>query len=283
MTNAGIGTIPIPDIQIGDRARRDAGDLTDLKKSISEISLLQPIGLGPGNQLLYGFRRLQACKQLGWTDISYVRPLDRDDALAYLMAERDENTCRKPMTPSELVALGRRIEELERPKARENLREGGRRGGQSLGSAEPRLEPISTDKKVGEVLGISQSTYKRLKQVDRAKQDDDPDIAQLAQRIQHELDEELISPRAAAETIREAKRDSATPLPTKPLSGHQPNHLKILTNVVNTLSGIAVVLNDIKQVNDTVTASEAQRIISELDEHIQPIKRVRTLLKGCIQ
>jgi len=34
-----------------------------------------------------------------------------------LRAERDENQCRKDFTPSELAALGRQLEELERPKA----------------------------------------------------------------------------------------------------------------------------------------------------------------------
>jgi hypothetical protein len=50
------------------------------------------------------------------------------DATAELVAERDENTCRKALTASELVMLGRRLDELERPKARENLREGGQAG-----------------------------------------------------------------------------------------------------------------------------------------------------------
>lgn len=38
---------------------------------------------------------------------------------ALLEAERDENTCRLDMKPSEKVALGLALEELEKPKARE--------------------------------------------------------------------------------------------------------------------------------------------------------------------
>jgi hypothetical protein len=41
------------------------------------------------------------------------------DAALLLQAERDENTCRKDFTPSEAVAIGKELEELERPKAAE--------------------------------------------------------------------------------------------------------------------------------------------------------------------
>jgi hypothetical protein len=45
-------------------------------------------------------------------------------AVTLLKAERDENTCRKDMTASELITLGRQIEALERPLATERRREG---------------------------------------------------------------------------------------------------------------------------------------------------------------
>lgn len=43
-----------------------------------------------------------------------------------MIAERDENTCRKDFTPSEMVALAERLEELERPKAAERKADAGR-------------------------------------------------------------------------------------------------------------------------------------------------------------
>lgn len=43
---------------------------------------------------------------------------------ALLEAERDENTCRLDMKPSEKVALGLALEELERPKAEARERAG---------------------------------------------------------------------------------------------------------------------------------------------------------------
>jgi ParB family chromosome partitioning protein len=40
-----------------------------------------------------------------------------DELAAKLKAERDENTCRMPFTPSEAVAIGKAIEAAEKPKA----------------------------------------------------------------------------------------------------------------------------------------------------------------------
>jgi hypothetical protein len=94
-----------------------------------------------------------------------------------LLAERDENTCRKDFAPSELLALGRQLEELERPKATERQREGGRLGASitnhGLGSMEPKPSQTRTDEVVGEALGISRGTYLRLKTVDDATSRDD--------------------------------------------------------------------------------------------------------------
>jgi len=44
------------------------------------------------------------------------------DVLIALQAERDENTCRKELAPTEAVAIGERIEAIERPKAEERAR-----------------------------------------------------------------------------------------------------------------------------------------------------------------
>ncbi|KCM57540.1 prophage PhiRv1 protein [Mycobacterium tuberculosis BTB03-012] len=69
-------------------------------------------------------------------------------------------------------AAGRRIAELERPKAKERQREGGRLGASitnaGFGPMEPKPSQRHTDKEVGAALGISAGTYKRLKRIDNA-------------------------------------------------------------------------------------------------------------------
>jgi hypothetical protein len=55
----------VADITIGERHRRDMGDLDGLAASIAEIGLLNPITIDENGCLLAGARRLAACKQLG--------------------------------------------------------------------------------------------------------------------------------------------------------------------------------------------------------------------------
>lgn len=60
----------ITDIKIGNRFRKDLGDIQTLANSIQEIGLLQPIVVNQNNELIAGQRRLEACgKILGWTEI----------------------------------------------------------------------------------------------------------------------------------------------------------------------------------------------------------------------
>src|SRR5207249_4059985 len=104
----------ITDVIVGPRVRRDVGDLTALAASIREHGLLHPIVITPQGRLVAGFRRLEACRQLGWTEVG-VHVVELDDLLR---AEHDENTLRKDFTPSEAVAIARALEEREREQAK---------------------------------------------------------------------------------------------------------------------------------------------------------------------
>ncbi|MBL7487132.1 ParB N-terminal domain-containing protein, partial [Frankia sp. AgW1.1] len=118
------------DVIVKDRFRRDLGDLSNLVESIGKIGLLHPPTVRPDNVLLAGERRLRAWQRLyGDSNPIPVRVVSTlTDARSLLVAERDENTCRKEMALSELVALGEALRELEQPKAKERMREGGARG-----------------------------------------------------------------------------------------------------------------------------------------------------------
>lgn len=183
--------VRIEDVVIGERARKDYGDLTDLIESIRQHGLLQPIGVLPGNRLLFGGRRLEACRRLGWESIPYTRPHTQDHALALLKAERDENTCRKPMTLSELVELGRRIEAMERPAARERQAHGMTAPGRNA-PARPResVGDNDTRRKVDKALGVSGGTYERAKHVlDLAEDESAPEgVRQAAREAAAEMD-----------------------------------------------------------------------------------------------
>ncbi len=165
-------TVPIAEIKIGKRCRRDLGDIEGLAKSIEELGLLHPIVLAPDNTLIVGLRRVEACRSLGWEAIpaTVASSLDGFDRL--LKAQCEENTCRKALTPEEAVAMGRLIEAAYRPKARAAQRAGGgdKRSVQTrpLGVSCPkrsRDESARTTAVAARAVGMSRRTYEQAREV----------------------------------------------------------------------------------------------------------------------
>lgn len=290
-------TIPVADVVVGERARREYGDLTSLMDSIREHGLLQPIGLSPGNHLLFGGRRLEAVKRLGLLDVPVTRPETRTDVLSLLKAERDENTCRKDMTPEELVDLGLRIEEMERPKARDRQAEGQRAGGfarhaSASGSTEPKAENGRTNEVVSEALGLSTPTYKRMKHVVTTARNEDeaPEVREAAKSVLTSMNAGEIGAAAAYRRVRESRngRDAqreegtvaTTPQPA-PASrpGPKQKHSDRLERITNTLSGVQIAADEITELDDSLTKEEAARAMSDLSRQIRSLNRIKNLLK----
>lgn len=165
--------VHIESVRVVGRHRYALGNLDELAKSIADVSLLNPITLTRDSRLVAGHRRLEACRRLGWSEIP-VRFIDSlDDAAKLLRAERDENTCRKEMLPSELASLGEALYALESESARDRVREAADRGRATrhgLGSGEvsgAQTEEVTGDArdKVGEALGFSGRTFTELRNV----------------------------------------------------------------------------------------------------------------------
>lgn len=157
----------ISEITRGVRHRKDMGDIDALAESIKSIGLLQPVVVDSNGKLVSGERRLRAAKLLKWDDIP-VHVVDGiDGAMQRLCAERDENTCRKAFTVTEAVALGKSLEKLERPKAKERQGSPGKpRTTQNDCSGNlPEQSRGQTRDKVGAALGMSGSTYEHAKAV----------------------------------------------------------------------------------------------------------------------
>ena len=56
--------VKIADIELGERHRKDMGNLQALAKSIELHGLLQPIGVTPDKQLVFGERRIRAVQEI---------------------------------------------------------------------------------------------------------------------------------------------------------------------------------------------------------------------------
>lgn len=114
--------IDIDKIVVGDRIRRDFGDIQELADDIRENGLINPPTINKEYVLLAGERRLRACRLLGWTQIE-VHMLDTRDEVHDLAVEMSENNLRRNFTGSELAAGIRRQMELETAKAKERMQD----------------------------------------------------------------------------------------------------------------------------------------------------------------
>ncbi|WP_439627644.1 ParB N-terminal domain-containing protein [Gemmata sp.] len=193
--------VRIGDVRIGDRVRKDLGDLAALAESM-RTGLLQPIGLGPDMELIFGERRLRAAERLGWTDIPALIFLNLDDAVSQARAERDENHCRKQFEPTELVEAGRRLEALERPAAAARQRDLGRSHGPPSGNLpEGGSKKGDVRDKVGDALGVSGKKYEMGKRVVEAAEADPDRFGDLPAK----MDETSVA--AAYQLLKERQAD----------------------------------------------------------------------------
>lgn len=106
--------VPIKEIKIKKRVRRDLGNLEDLKDSLRTYGLLNPITLNRKYELIAGERRLTAAKELGWTNIQ-ANIVDNLTDIEQLEMEIEENNQRKEFTNEELLEGYRRLERLRNP------------------------------------------------------------------------------------------------------------------------------------------------------------------------
>ncbi len=102
----------INSIVIGERHRRDAGDLKPLMDSMKRVGLLQPVTITPDGYLICGYRRLEAAKRLGWSILRVWVRSGISDEMTRLLAERDENATHKPLSMMEATALYKEMKAL---------------------------------------------------------------------------------------------------------------------------------------------------------------------------
>ena len=106
--------IPVKEIIVKNRIRKNLGDLTSLMESISKYGLMNPVVINSKKELIAGHRRLESCKRLGWESIQ-VRIVTSIDEPSKLEMEIDENLHRKSLSPDELAEAYLRLERLREP------------------------------------------------------------------------------------------------------------------------------------------------------------------------
>lgn len=110
----------IKDIKIANRYRKDMGNLQELAESIKEQGLLQSIGVTENNELVFGERRIEACKILGYETIE-ARIVN---VTSIVEGELTENEIRKQFNIQEKIEIGKVVENVlgERQGQRNDLK-----------------------------------------------------------------------------------------------------------------------------------------------------------------
>jgi DNA modification methylase len=179
----------IDDIRVGARRRKDLGDIDALAESIARLGLLQPIVVRSDNSLVAGERRLTAHRKLGLDRITVHVADGLEDELRFLEAERDENTCRKPLAPSELVDTARRIEALALTQSRANQKASRFRGREPGGSPIigpgnfPAPKQQTRDRIAAALGGISGRTLEKARRIVDAAEADPARYGRLVEEM----------------------------------------------------------------------------------------------------
>ena len=167
--------IAIYQIKVGSRFRKDLGNVDDLVESIREVGLLHPIVVDAKNNLIAGDRRLQACTRLGMKTIeATVVDLDDDQVLR---AQDDENTVRKPFTPTEARAIRDARLAREKEKAKERVVDAHAQPGKVSPASKGRAKD-----KAAEGTGYSSKTLDKVAEVEAAAIAD-PELAPIVEEM----------------------------------------------------------------------------------------------------
>jgi ParB family transcriptional regulator, chromosome partitioning protein len=98
--------VPIDSIKIGNRFRKDLGDIALLAEDIKEIGLLHPIVINHKRELICGLRRIEAFKTLGKS----VIPAHIINLNDIVKGEISENIQRKDFSWDEIIQIKKAVE-----------------------------------------------------------------------------------------------------------------------------------------------------------------------------
>ncbi|WP_339307631.1 ParB N-terminal domain-containing protein [Paenibacillus sp. FSL R5-0519] len=190
-------------IKVSDRIRKDFGGIEELAKDIEQNGLINPIVVTPDYQLIAGERRLRAHQYLGRKEV-VVRVMEISDFEHQLRLEISENEHRKEFTFSERVEWAKRLEDVERIKAKERMA-----GGKEIVPEQP----------TGQVRDIvaEQAGFGSGKTYDKAKFIMENATAEIIQQ----LDEGIISTHKAFTETKERLEAAVREAETRALQAEQ--------------------------------------------------------------
>lgn len=156
---------------VGRLRTTDQKQVDALKASIGEVGLLNPITVYPkqiyrnsilvdGYGLIAGAHRLEAARQLGWTEIE-ANVLDLQDANDRIIAECDENLCGTSLTPAERAFFTEQRKKAYEAKHQETKHGGDRRSAEVSSGQLGHLKHTRFTEDTATKTGISERVIRR--------------------------------------------------------------------------------------------------------------------------
>jgi len=145
--------LKISEIIVKDRIRKEMGDLTSLEKSIHKLGLLHPIVISENNELIAGKRRIEACKNLEWSEV----PVTKINLKELILGEIDENYVRKDFTVFERDSIVDAEEQIF-PKVQ------GKRNDLTCGES-PQVKGTKTRDKISAYTGVSSNSLRKEREI----------------------------------------------------------------------------------------------------------------------
>lgn len=106
--------VPVENIIVKNRIRKELGNIESLSNSIKKHGLLNNIIINEDYELIAGHRRLEAVKKLGWSTVS-VSFINNLSKIEKLELEIQENLYRKDFTNNEIEEAYTRLNKLKNP------------------------------------------------------------------------------------------------------------------------------------------------------------------------
>lgn len=168
--------------------------LAELAESIRSVGLIHPIALNTKHEIIAGRRRVHAARHLELSHIKAVVCETFDDRRKALLAEKDENTCRVGLKPSEIKELADRIRggpDGEKAKAKERQRgAGGSKNEKTMQkSASPNLGealPGEANKAAASAAGVSPETLRKIDAIHAAAEAEPERFGDLRDKMDDE-------------------------------------------------------------------------------------------------
>ena len=262
-----ISEMAIASISIGERVRKDMGDIAALSASISKHGLLHPPAVTSDGLLIAGHRRILACANLGMNTI----PVGIIDVGDLLSAERDDDEVRKAFTPSEAVAIARVIEDELKERANANRSEGAKARWARKKDAKVNFDesakftPVKAMASASAAVGMCPQRYRRAKEVVEAAEKDAEKFGDIVET----MDATNNVNGAYTELRRRRDKMPARHAVLKKMAHRDPN--KEIQRAITSLDGLVIGIERIDITN--LDPALVDGWIAELKGHASSINR----------